>query len=185
MLSVHARYRGREKRRAQYVAQSANALSTLPGIGEFESVAVEDIRTLVDDADAACTVIMALLSDGGWAIGLGIADTPEEALGAATDAAGSKAGSVGVKILPAGGSLASDIAAAFTLMAYVLNKRTIEGREATSLVRSGLNQNEAARQLGISKQAMSQRLNAAGWAAEQAGWQLAYNLISRAEEQTG
>ena len=62
-----------------------------------------------------------------------------------------------------------------------LSKRTFEGREATSLVRSGLNQNEAAAELGISKQAMSQRLQAAGWQAESAGWRLAVNLLARAE----
>ena len=78
------------------------------------------------------------------------------------------------------GTDAADIASAFALLGHVLVKRTVEGREATSLVRSGLNQNEAAAELGISKQAMSQRLQAAGWQAEQAGWQLAVNLMSRA-----
>ena len=80
------------------------------------------------------------------------------------------------------GTNAEDIAAAFALVGHVLQKRTIEGREATALVRRGMNQNEAARELGISKQAMSQRLQAAGWQAEQAGWRLALNLIIRAEE---
>ena len=74
-------------------------------------------------------------------------------------------------------------AATFALMSHVLHKRTYEGREATSLVRRGMNQNEAAATLGISKQAMSQRLQAAGWPAEQAGWQLALNLITRAAGQ--
>ncbi|GAB3074840.1 MarR family transcriptional regulator [Corynebacterium aquatimens] len=186
MIAAHARYRGREKRRAAYVSDSAAALATLPGVHEFEAVGVEDIRTLVDDADAACTVVMALLSDGGWAVGIGIGDTAS-VLGTASSAAGTKAGSVGVRIFPAipDSTLEADITAAFALMAYVLSKRTIEGREATSLVRSGLNQNEAAKELGISKQAMSQRLAAAGWGAEQAGWQLAYNLITQADSPTG
>ena len=83
------------------------------------------------------------------------------------------------------GSAAADIAATFALIAHVLLKRTLEGREATALVRRGMNQNEAAEALGISKQAMSQRLQAAGWPAEQAGWQLALNLITRAAAQTG
>lgn len=48
-------------------------------------------------------------------------------------------------------------------------------------MRRGMNQNEAARQLGISKQALSQRLQAAGWQAEQAGWQLALNLMTQAD----
>ena len=79
------------------------------------------------------------------------------------------------------GTAAEDIGAVFALIAQVLHKRTLEGREATALVRRGMNQNEAAKQLGISKQALSQRLQAAGWQAEQAGWQLALNLITRAD----
>ena len=69
----------------------------------------------------------------------------------------------------------------FALLNHVFSKRTHEGREATALVRQGLNQNEAAEELGISKQAMSQRLQAAGWLAESAGWQLAVHLLQRAD----
>ncbi|WP_165165189.1 MarR family transcriptional regulator [Corynebacterium qintianiae] len=178
MIAVHARYRGREKGRAQLVKRSADALSTLPGVGEFEIVGVEDIRAHVESPGDALNLIMALLSDGNWAIGLGITRRGG-AVHAATDATGRKPATVGVSA-DAEGSEASDIAATFALIGHVLMKRTYEGREATALVRRGLNQNEAAERLGISKQAMSQRLQAAGWQAEQAGVQLALNLISRA-----
>ena len=77
--------------------------------------------------------------------------------------------------------LASDISAAFSLIGHVLTRRTQEGREATALMRQGYTQNDAATELGISKQAMSQRLVAAGWQAEQAGWDLAVHLLTRAE----
>lgn len=185
MIAVHARYRGRDTRRAQLVKRSAEALSTLDGVGTFDVVAVEDIRAHVEDAEAACMLIMALLSDGDWAIGLGItagSSATNPAVYVASDVVSTRAGTVSVVV--EGGSAdasdAEDIAATFALISHVLAKRTFEGREATSLVRSGLNQNEAAVELGISKQAMSQRLQAAGWQAEQAGWQLAVNLISRA-----
>ena len=49
-------------------------------------------------------------------------------------------------------------------------------------MRGGLNQNEAAAELGISKQAISQRLQAAGWQAEQSGWKLALNLLTQASQ---
>ena len=62
----------------------------------------------------------------------------------------------------------------------MLNRRSPEGREATSLVRRGYTQTEAAEALGVSKQAVSQRLAAAGWRAEAAGWQLAVNLVTEA-----
>lgn len=185
MIAVHARYRGREKGRAAVVERSAQALSSLPGVAGFEVLGVEDIRSEVADAEAALNLIMALLSDGSWAIGLGIADS-SDAFHAATRAVGTRPGQVQVIVDKRDASTdASDIAAVFALMSHVLHKRTYEGREATSLVRRGMNQNEAAATLGISKQAMSQRLQAAGWPAEQAGWQLALNLITRAAAQTG
>ena len=185
MIAVHARYRGREKGRAAVVERSAQALSSLPGVAGFEVLGVEDIRSEVADAEAALNLIMALLSDGSWAMGLGIADS-SDASHAATKAVGTRPGQVQVIVDKRDASTdATDIAAVFALMAHVLHKRTYEGREATSLVRRGMNQNEAAATLGISKQAMSQRLQAAGWPAEQAGWQLALNLITRAAAQTG
>jgi len=189
MIAVHARYRGREKARAAVVERSAEALSGLPGVAGFEVLGVEDIRSKVEDAEAALNLIMALLSDGNWAIGLGIADgsdnsAPSDASATATKAVGTRAGQVRVIVDRQNATTeAADIAATFALMAHVLHKRTYEGREATSLVRRGMNQNEAAATLGISKQAMSQRLQAAGWPAEQAGWQLALNLITRAAGQ--
>lgn len=197
MLAVHARYRGHSVRRAQLVERSASALSTLPGVDEFKILGVEDICAIVQDATSVCDVVMALLADGDWAIGIGVspglvasadlsaADDAQAARDVATAACKPTArpAQVYAKVDARGrASEASDIAAAFALLGFVLTKRTIEGREATALVRSGLNQNEAAAQLGISKQAMSQRLQAAGWNAEMAGWQLAINLIERANK---
>lgn len=78
--------------------------------------------------------------------------------------------------------VAEDVAAAFTLLAHVLSRRTKEGREATALLRAGHLQSEAAGMVGITKQAMSQRLAAAGWQAEQAGWTLAVHTLARIEE---
>ncbi|AGF72497.1 hypothetical protein [Corynebacterium halotolerans] len=201
MLAVHARYRGREVRRAELVRRSAEALSTLQGVGEFRMLGVEDICAAIDSPEALCDIVMALLSDGGWAIGIGIVpgapqsgqteEVEERVRGIATASlpGRTRAGGVWVRIDAADTSRASasrasadsnDIAATFALVGHVLSKRTVEGREATSLMRSGLNQNEAAAELGISKQAMSQRLQAAGWQVESGGWQLAVNLIRRA-----
>ncbi|WKD57654.1 hypothetical protein CAPI_05515 [Corynebacterium capitovis DSM 44611] len=180
MIAVHARYRGRERRRAELVRRSAGALSTLPGVEDFEVCGVEDIRAAVSSPEAVLNVIMALLADGNWAVGLGISDT-NDALPLATAAAGHRAGVVSVKVEGRGaGTDAEDIAAALALLGHLVHKRTFEGRQATALLRGGYNQNEAAEELGISKQAMSQRLQAAGWRAEQAGWKLVLNLIARA-----
>lgn len=193
MWALHARYRGRDTRRAELVRRFAEALSTLDGAGEFELIGVEDIRAFITSPITTCDVVMALLAAGDWAIGIGVVPSAdgtaseedeasiEQAKKLATDALRPTAriGTVKVRIagLKRDNPAAFNISAAFALIGQVLSKRTLEGREATSLVRSGLNQNEAAQELGISKQAMSQRLQAAGWQAESAGWQLAVNLI--------
>ncbi|MCQ9342849.1 MarR family transcriptional regulator [Corynebacterium sp. 153RC1] len=199
MYALHARYRGRERRRAQFVTQSAKALSTLEGVGEFQVLGVEDISAEIHTAAAVTDTTMALLSAGDWAVSIAAVageGSPLPELGAASDApsaaqllaqrelgAHARAGSVKVAIQGYGQGeqqLASNISGTFTMLAYILAKRTAEGREATSLMRAGLNQNEAAEELGISKQAMSQRLQAAGWQAELAGYQIALSLLSQA-----
>ncbi|MEJ5927249.1 MarR family transcriptional regulator [Corynebacterium sp. H128] len=195
MYAIHARYRGRAVRRAELVSRSAEALSTLEGVGVFEVIGVEDIIAIVNTPEAVADTSMALLSAGEWAVGIGIVpDSMKQAADVAkrmaTSALGSRARSGVVKAklqAPRGAkeeatAWANDISACFLLLATVLAKRSTEGREATSLMRRGYNQNEAAAELGITKQAMSQRLQAAGWQAETAGWQLAVNLLARAQE---
>src|SRR5699024_6322080 len=142
---------------------------------------------------AAAFSLLALVSDGSWATFIGGFgnEAERDSKGGLEGTAGpgqvyasiepTVSSGVGVKAAKDKAKKDSaNIVAAFSLLSFVLGKRTSEGREATSLVRSGLNQNEAAEELGISKQAMSQRLRAAGWAAEGAGWQLAVNLIAAA-----
>ncbi|WP_448854599.1 MarR family transcriptional regulator [Corynebacterium frankenforstense] len=188
MLALHARYRGRSIRRAELVRRSAEALATLPGVGEFERLGVEDIRARVETPESLCDTVMALLSDGEWALGVGVTDAAHDATEAATAALdrAARPGLVRARVLPdaagTAGTAGEDIAAVFLLLGQVLAKRSLEGREATSLMRTGMNQIEAAERLGITKQAISQRLRAAGWQAENAGWQLAVNLITAAQK---
>lgn len=184
MLAVHARYRGSASRRADLVQRSAAALSSLDGVDGFDVVGIEDIVSTMADPSTVCDITMALLADGEWSVGIGIAQEHEAARSAAqrTLPRNARAGTVRVAVVSAPPATAEDVAACFALLGQVLNKRTYEGREATALVRRGLSQNEAAEELGISKQAISQRLQAAGWAAETAGWRLAVNLLSKADQ---
>ena len=98
---------------------------------------------------------------------------------------GGRSGTVKTRIRtnnPRGKDYSEDIGAAFTLLHHVISRRSPEGREATGLVRAGYSQVEAAEELGVSKQAVNQRLAAAGWQAELAGWNLAVHLLQRADE---
>lgn len=210
MYSVHATYRGTSLRRAEYVRQVADALGNAHNVVEVRVHGPEEFTVLADDADSAAGVVMNLIQAGDFAVGIGAVlgdggdntdDTADAADAALQDhlvAAAARAvrgarrpgiiqarvetpGPGGVQASGLGADIAGDIAAAFTLVSHVLSRRTSEGREATALVRQGHLQSEAAEMVGISKQAMSQRLAAAGWQAEQAGWLLAVHMLARTE----
>lgn len=210
MYSVQATYRGTSLRRAEYVRQVADALGNAHNVVGVRVHGPEEFTVLADDADSAAGVVMNLIQAGDFAVGIGAVlgdggdntdDTADAADAALQDhlvAAAARAvrgarrpgiiqarvetpGPGGVQASGLGADIAGDIAAAFTLVSHVLSRRTSEGREATALVRQGHLQSEAAEMVGISKQAMSQRLAAAGWQAEQAGWLLAVHMLARTE----
>ncbi len=67
------------------------------------------------------------------------------------------------------------------MLATIVLRRTDQGVEAVALARAGRSQAEIADELGISKQAVSQRLLTAGWQAEFAGRALLRRLLERAD----
>lgn len=202
MFAIYASYRGRSRRRAAYVRSVAEALAAGGRVDRAEVVGVSDLRCVAGDPELAGGVILSLVQAGDFALGVGAvvgseaedAD-PSLAAAAAVIHPRQRAGSVRVRIewgdspgIPAPGraaEVAQDVEAAFVLLGYVLARRTEEGRAATALLRAGYSQSEAARELGITKQAMSQRLAAAGWQAEQSGWSLAVRMLARIDELGG
>jgi hypothetical protein len=200
MFAIHALYRGHARRRGDYVREIADALAGSRAVTDATILAPDAFVLLSPDADSTTTVVLNLLQVGDFAVGIGAVlpdadddgDADPEHLTAAAEralAGNRRAGAVSARIEqpgPGGAQapghavdVADDIAAAFTLIAHLLSRRTAEGREATALMRQGYLQTEAAEMVGISKQAMSQRLAAAGWQAEQAGWTLAVHMLAR------
>lgn len=188
MYAIHARYRGLATTRKALVQQAAAALTALTDGEPFEFVGIEDIRTTVTTAEQAFQLAAAVLTTGEWSVGIGISSSQadkEPALNLATAAIKhvTKPGVVKCKLgkrSPAAATAAQAVSNAFLMLAYLLARRTDEGREATSLMRKGMTQKEAAAQLGISKQAMSQRLAAAAWTTEVAALELILPLLEQA-----
>ena len=75
--------------------------------------------------------------------------------------------------------------AVLQLLAAVVQRRTSPGWEAVDLVSAGLTQAAAAERLGISRQAVGQRLHAALWPHEQAVRPVVADLLSRAAGAAG
>lgn len=212
MFAIHALYHGRSRRRADYIRDVAEALASTSAVSDVRIYGAEGFAVVSPDADGATTVVLNLLQAGDFAVGIGAVVGGAEAVHADPDDVGDTTavhdqlfetaarsfgrqhraatvttrvelpGPGGVRAPGAPADVADDVTAAFTLLAHVLTRRTPEGREATALMRQGYLQTEAADYVGISKQAMSQRLAAAGWQAEQAGWTLAVHMLRRVTE---
>lgn len=159
----------------------------------FERTAGDEVQAVTDDAAAVVDLALELLTRGHWSIGIGIGavETPLPAqtragrgpafehARSAVDRAKNTPGRIAVDGTdrPA----ADDADAALTLLAALVLRRTDHGHEAVALARAGHPQAEIADALGISKQAVSQRLLAAWWQAELTGRPLAHRLLERAD----
>jgi predicted transcriptional regulator len=65
-----------------------------------------------------------------------------------------------------------------------VQRRSEPGWQAVDLISRGITQTEVAEALGITKQAVSQRLRAATWAPEVAGRDLAAQLLAAADRES-
>ena len=145
MFAVYAAYRGRSQRRGEYVRDVAAALERSSMVESVEMKGIEDFVCIAPGPDEAGGLVMSLLQAGDFALGIGSVvaevdgDAPssvEETIGAATRAVtrSQRAGAVSVRIEKPGpggviapgraAEVAQDIAAAFTLLAHVLARRT-------------------------------------------------------------
>ena len=159
----------------------------------FERTAGDEVQGVLTDPVDVVALTLELVRDGGWSVGLGVGPVREPlpastraghgpAFSAARDAvtrAKSRPTGLAVRADPPG---PAEIAqAALDLLAAVVQRRTDRGWEAVDLAARGLAQTEIAEQLGISKQAVSQRLQAAEWHLEPGGRALAAHVLSEAD----
>lgn len=162
-------------------------------VRRFERTAGDELQGVLDDPDATVALVLDLVRHGEWSVGLG-AGPVHEPLPTSTRAGSGQAfelarAAVGrAKTSPQHLAVAAPdprraaaAQAVLDLLASAVLRRTAPGWEAVDLVAEGRSQAEVARQLGVSKQAVSQRLRAATWAPEVAGRDLAARLLASAD----
>lgn len=155
----------------------------------FERTAGDEVQGVLSSADAAVDLALELASDGAWSVGLGVGPV-RRPLPESTRAAGgpafehARAAVERAKSVPEGVAVAGphkpsalDAAALLRLLAAVVRRRSPAGHEVVALAREGLNQNQVAERLGITKQAVSQRLHAAWWHHDQRVRPIAQRLL--------
>lgn len=159
----------------------------------FERTAGDEVQGILDDPVRVVEVVLDLVRQDAWSIGIGVGPV-REPLPPSTRAGSGPAFTLArqavtrAKNRPSGlaveGSAPEAARRAQTvldLIASVVRRRTDRGWEAVDLAAAGLTQLQVASRLGISKQAVSQRLQAAEWHLEPDARALASHLLSVAD----
>jgi hypothetical protein len=163
----------------------------------FERTAGDEVQGVVAAPEVVVDLVLHLVRDRAWSVGVGVGAV-DDPLPESTRA-GSGPAFVAARVavtaaksrltcLAVGGADqlgARRAQTALDLVAALLQRRTERGAEAASLARQGLNQLQVAARLGVSKQAVSQRLQAADWHLEAPGRELAAFLLSEADGTVG
>lgn len=177
----------------------------------FERTVGDEVQGTLDDPVAVLAVVLDVVRVGGWRTGLGLGGVQRplpshsrEASGpafvnarAAVDRAKSRTTAVPVAVNGPDGVRAAEVEAILRLLGAVVERRTPLGWQVVDLLRplpwtegtpvaagrppAEITQKEIARTLGISEQAVSQRVRSALWAEEQAAWPLAVRLLREAD----
>jgi hypothetical protein len=165
---------------------------TVPTVLAFERTAGDEFQGVLAEPDELVDVVLDLIRLGGWSIGVGagaiqspLPFSTRAAAGPAflsarraVDAAKQRPARLAVRgAVPAD---AGDAQAVLTALAVVVQRRSDQAWEAITLVSGGRTQAEAAAALGITRQAVGQRLAAGLWDLERDLRPTAARLLTRA-----
>jgi hypothetical protein len=164
----------------------------VPAVLPAERTAGEEVHGVLADPAVVVDVVLRLVREGGWSVGVGagpvqdpLPDGTRAGVGPAhryarraVDAAGQRGTRLAVRgAVP---SDAGDAQAVLSALAVVVQRRSAPAWEALDLVGAGRTQAAAAAALGISRQAVGQRLAAGLWDLERELRPTAVRLLVRA-----
>ncbi|MGC5025785.1 hypothetical protein ACLQ3K_13615 [Tsukamurella sp. DT100] len=168
-------------------------LAPLAWLRAPDRTAGDELQAVTDDAAVAVDAALALLADGHWSIGIG-AGPVEQPLPAQTRAGrgrafeaareaveAAKGTAVPLQVRGDDGAAVARAEAILSVLGLIVGRRSREGQEVTALLNTGMSITAAAAELGVSRQAASQRAAAAGWSVEPAGRALAVELLAAAD----
>jgi hypothetical protein len=173
---------------------------TLAGLGEvdtllpFTRTVGDEFQGLVANPASVVDVTLGLMRTVGWHVGIGIGAVqqplPSDARQArgpaflaarsAVEAAKKQSTHVSVRSVP-DHLEARDAEITFRLLIALQLRRSAHGWEAAGLMDQGLTQAAAASTLGITRQALSQRLQAAHWSLDRESRLVLARLLARAD----
>lgn len=166
-----------------------------PFVLPLERTVGDEVQGVLADPDAVVGLALLLHRMEGWSVGIGAGPVHEPLAATAPASAGeafvlarsaverARGRSVSVPLAVDGvdPAAADDAEALLQLLAALVRRRSDAGWEVVDLLAEVGTQREAAERLGISAQAVSQRLDAALWHEEQRLHPLAARLLAVAE----
>ena len=170
-----------------------DSLAGTPAVLGFERTAGDEFQGVLGDAAVVVAVLARLVRDGNWSVGIGagpvqtpLPDSTRAATGTAflcarraIDAAKQRPARVAVRGQDT--EAAADAQAVATALTVLVQRRSPQAWEAIDLVAAGHTQAETALRLGVSRQAVGQRLAAGLWDVEQDLHPTLARLLARAE----
>lgn len=182
------------RRHGDLVDATLEELSSLPARLPFTRTVGDEFQGALEDAASVVDAILALMRSGQWHIGLGVGtvaeplpDDPRSARGPAFLAARTaveqaKREPTHLQVVSLEAPVeAEDAGTVLHLLATLRDRRSAEGWEAVDLMAAIGQQAEVADRLGVTRQAVGQRLQAAGWAIEQRTLPTVVRLLERAD----
>ena len=178
---------------------AAHPALTRPGlVRPFERTVGDEVQAVADSSGVVLEIVLDILRWGGWSIGIGAGpvDLPlptSTRAGAgqafilardAVEAAKSRQRTVPLVVRGTDPDRARDAESLLVLIATLRGRRTDAGWVVVDEMRAGgtsARQEALAARLGISQQAVSQRLRTALWSEEQAVLPLAARLLDEAD----
>jgi hypothetical protein len=165
----------------------------VPTVRRFERTAGDEVQGVLDSPTAVVGLVLDLVRQDRWSVGLGVGRV-DEPLPASTRAGSgpafllardavtrAKSRPTGLAVSGTEVTAAAHAQTALDLVAAVVQRRSERGWEAVDLAAEGHSQVQVARRLAITKQAVSQRLQAADWYLEGPGRELAAHLVALAD----
>ncbi len=186
------------RRHRDLVGPTVARLGRLPTRLPFTRTVGDEFQGVLAEPLSVVDAILTLMRSSTWHIGLGIGPVEEPlppdaraargpaflAARTAVEQAKREPGHVQV-VAPAAPAEAEDVAVVLQLLAALRDRRTEAGWEAVDQMAASGRQHEVAEQLGVSRQAVGQRLQAAGWALEQRTLPTLTRLLGRADAAAG
>ncbi len=181
------------RRSADRVPEAISLLSgSVAPVLAFERTAGDEFQGVLGAPDEVVGVVLRLVRQGGWSIGIGAgpvqtplprstrAGSGPAFLSARRAVEAAKQRPTRLAVRGAVPADAGDAQSVLSALAVIVERRSDQAWEAIALVDAGRTQAEAAGELGISRQAVGQRLAAGLWDLERDLRPTAARLLSRA-----